>query len=116
MSRRSSCPRRGKLRYSAADTRIVSVDHQFFKRALPRLTSHGKSLPHAGKLKHRACITILTQCRPTELNEPFLSRKYSGGIRARFGLLHRGISIDRRRVPDPDWRDCPGVEIPSALP
>ena len=28
--------RRHKLRYSAADARIVSVDHQFFTRALPR--------------------------------------------------------------------------------
>src|ERR1700674_1225175 len=55
------------------------------------------------------------RCRHTLLHEPFLSRKYSGGIRARFGLLHRGISIVRRRVPDPNCRDCPGVEIPCAL-
>jgi len=54
-------------------------------------------------------------CRHTQLHEPFLSRKYSGGTRPRFGLLHRGISIVRRRVPDPNCRDCLGVEIPSAL-
>jgi hypothetical protein len=49
-------------------------------------------------------------CRHTCLHEPFLNRKYSKGIRARFGLLHRGISIVRR-VPDPNCRDFPGVEI-----
>src|SRR6266446_10284713 len=54
-------------------------------------------------------------CRHTWFHEPFLSRKYSGGIRVRFGLLHRVISTVRRRVPDPNCRDCPGVEIPSAL-
>src|ERR1700674_2206794 len=53
-------------------------------------------------------------CRHTELHEPSLCRKYSEGIRVRFGLLHRGISIVRRRVPYPNWRDYPGVEIPSA--
>src|SRR3954464_8615181 len=31
-SRRSSCARRCKLRYSSADARIVSVDRQFFMR------------------------------------------------------------------------------------
>src|SRR6267154_5827787 len=54
-------------------------------------------------------------CRHTELHEPFLCRKYSEGIQVRFGLLLRGISIVRRRVPYPNWRDYPGVEIPSAL-
>src|SRR6266478_8877207 len=54
-------------------------------------------------------------CRHTSLHEPSLCRKYSEGIRVRFGLLHRGISIVRRRARDPSWRDCPGVEIPSEL-
>src|SRR6267143_177872 len=54
-------------------------------------------------------------CRHIWFHEPFLSRKYSGGIQVRFGLLHRVISTVRRRVPDPNWRDCPGVEIRSAL-
>src|ERR1700732_4093029 len=44
-------------------------------------------------------------CRHTWFHEPFLSRKYSGEIRVRFGLLHRVISTVRRRVPDPNWRD-----------
>src|SRR6266480_3646280 len=52
-------------------------------------------------------------CRHTWFHEPFLSRKYSGGIQVRFGSLHRVISTVRRRVLDPSWRDCPGVEIPS---
>src|SRR5260370_20060295 len=54
-------------------------------------------------------------CRHTELHQPFLCRKYSEGIRVRFGLLHRGISIVRPTVPYPNCRHCPGVEIPSAL-
>ena len=84
---------------------------------------------HAGasgelKLRHlyhySACSAALRAasdptCRHIELHGPFLSRKYSEGIRVRFGLLYRGISIVRRRVPEPNWRDCPGVETPSAL-
>src|ERR1700722_17515534 len=54
-------------------------------------------------------------CRHTWLHEPFLCRKYPREIRVRFGLLHRGFSIVRWRVLNPNWRDCLGVEIPSAL-
>ena len=58
-SGRSSCPRRGKLRYSAADARIVSVDHQFFTaRYLAERAMVSPCLTH-GSLNAGTCITIL---------------------------------------------------------
>jgi hypothetical protein len=47
-------------------------------------------------------------------NEPFLSRKDSQGIQVRFGSLHRGISFVWRRIPDSNWRGCPGVDASFA--
>jgi hypothetical protein len=45
-SRRSSCARRCKLRYSAADARIVSVDRQFFTSPRKTVQALTRSRPN----------------------------------------------------------------------
>ena len=55
-----------------------------------------------GSLNASTCTSILDEAPRLEQQAiPLL------GIRAQVGLLHRGISIFRRRVPDPNWR--PGM-------